>query len=120
MNLCFFRRFGIPVNDFGPSWRDGHAFNAMIHNIRPELVDMSIVEDRKNTENLKSAFDTAENYLGIPKLIDPEDVDVERPDEKSIMTYVAQFLHKYPDRDAILDPETEVIRLFLNIFSMIF
>jgi len=34
-------------------------------------------------------------------------VDVKRQDEKSIMTYVAQFLHKYPDRDTILDTETE-------------
>lgn len=24
-------------------------------------------------------------------------MDVERPDEKSVMTYVAQFLHKYPE-----------------------
>ena len=27
------------------------------------------------------------------------DVDVEKPDEKSIMTYVAKFLEKYPDQD---------------------
>lgn len=27
------------------------------------------------------------------------DVDVDKPDEKSIMTYVAQFLEKYPDPD---------------------
>lgn len=25
------------------------------------------------------------------------DVDVDKPDEKSIMTYVAQFLKQYPD-----------------------
>ncbi len=27
------------------------------------------------------------------------DVDVDKPDEKSIMTYVAQFVKAYPDTD---------------------
>ena len=53
--------------------------------------------NKTNKERLQYAFDTAEKELGIAKLLDPEDVDVENPDEKSIMTYVAQFLHKYAD-----------------------
>lgn len=50
-----------------------------------------------NRQRLETAFDVAEAKLGIARLLDAEDVDVEKPDEKSIMTYVAQFLHKYPE-----------------------
>lgn len=50
-----------------------------------------------NRTRLETAFDIAESELGISRLLDPEDVDVPKPDEKSIMTYVAQFLHKYPE-----------------------
>uniref|UniRef100_A0A8C2F311 Calponin-homology (CH) domain-containing protein n=1 Tax=Cyprinus carpio TaxID=7962 RepID=A0A8C2F311_CYPCA len=91
------KHFGIEVKDFGPSWRSGVAFHSVIHAIRPDLVDMDIVRKRSNRENLEEAFSVAENELGIPRLLDPEDVDVDKPDEKSIMTYVAQFLKHYPD-----------------------
>uniref|UniRef100_A0A3B5ASD1 Calponin-homology (CH) domain-containing protein n=1 Tax=Stegastes partitus TaxID=144197 RepID=A0A3B5ASD1_9TELE len=88
---------GIEVKDFGPSWRDGVAFQTVVHAIRPDLVDMEVVRRRSNKENLEEAFALAENELGIPRLLDPEDVDVDKPDEKSIMTYVAQFLKHYPN-----------------------
>uniref|UniRef100_A0A672YML0 Calponin-homology (CH) domain-containing protein n=1 Tax=Sphaeramia orbicularis TaxID=375764 RepID=A0A672YML0_9TELE len=88
---------GIEVKDFGPSWRSGVAFHSVVHAIRPDLVDMEVVRRRTNRENLEEAFALAENELGIPRLLDPEDVDVDKPDEKSIMTYVAQFLKHYPN-----------------------
>ncbi|MGH0114382.1 UNVERIFIED_CONTAM: hypothetical protein FKN15_005783 [Acipenser sinensis] len=91
------RQLGIEVNDFGKSWRSGVAFHSVIYAIRPDLVDMDKVRMKTNRENLEDAFTVAENELGIPRLLDPEDVDVDKPDEKSIMTYVAQFLKHYPD-----------------------
>ncbi|GCC32670.1 hypothetical protein chiPu_0011134 [Chiloscyllium punctatum] len=91
------KRIGIEVKDFGQSWRSGFTFHSVIHAIRPDLTDLEKVRSRSNRENLESAFSIAENHLGIPRILDPEDVDVDKPDEKSIMTYVAQFLKHYPN-----------------------
>uniref|UniRef100_A0A670I6Q1 Spectrin repeat containing nuclear envelope protein 2 n=1 Tax=Podarcis muralis TaxID=64176 RepID=A0A670I6Q1_PODMU len=85
----------ISVADFKSSWRNGLAFLAIIHALRPDLVDMERAKDRPNKENLEEAFEIAETELSIPRLLEPDDVDVVSPDEKSIMTYVAQFLQYF-------------------------
>ena len=63
-------KYGLEIRDFGPSFRDGHAFNAMIHNIDDHLVDLDLLPRRTNRENLESAFVTAQDQLGIPALLD--------------------------------------------------
>lgn len=60
------------MKDFGPSWRTGLAFFAVIHALRPDLVDMERVCGRPNKENLQEAFLLAETELGIPQLLDPD------------------------------------------------
>uniref|UniRef100_A0A7N9AVI3 Actinin alpha 3b n=1 Tax=Mastacembelus armatus TaxID=205130 RepID=A0A7N9AVI3_9TELE len=46
--------------------------------------------------NLNTAFDVAEKYLDIPKMLDAEDiVNTPKPDEKAIMTYVSCFYHAF-------------------------
>lgn len=46
--------------------------------------------------NLNLAFDIAEKHLDIPKMLDAEDlIEVAKPDERSIMTYVAAFYHAF-------------------------
>lgn len=93
----FLRDVGIQVRDFGESWRDGNAFLAIIDAIKANLVNIAAMREASNRARLETAFQVAEIELGIARLLDPEDVDVPQPDEKSIMTYVAQFLHKYPE-----------------------
>ncbi|XP_067338852.1 nesprin-2 isoform X4 [Channa argus] len=88
------------VKDFKSSWRSGEAFLVILCSLRPQLVDLSLVQTRSNQENLELAFDLAERELHIPRLLEVEDVDVEDPDEKSIMTYVAQFLQYSNDMPA--------------------
>uniref|UniRef100_A0A8C4RBD9 Calponin-homology (CH) domain-containing protein n=1 Tax=Eptatretus burgeri TaxID=7764 RepID=A0A8C4RBD9_EPTBU len=57
--------------------------------VGPGLVDLEAVHHQSNKQNLQQAFSTAEHHLGIPQLLDPEDVDVNSPDERSIATYLA-------------------------------
>ena len=58
---------------------------------------MDSMRQESNQTRLDTAFYVAEVKLGVTRLLDPEDVDVPNPDEKSVMTYVAQFLHRYPE-----------------------
>ncbi|KAI2655804.1 Plectin [Labeo rohita] len=62
----------------------------------PRLVDMGKVYRQTNLENLEQAFSVAERELGVTRLLDPEDVDVPHPDEKSIITYVSSLYDAMP------------------------
>eukprot|EP00095_Tigriopus_kingsejongensis_P001452 maker-scaffold207_size258870-snap-gene-1.17 protein:Tk01452 transcript:maker-scaffold207_size258870-snap-gene-1.17-mRNA-1 annotation:"PREDICTED: nesprin-1-like" len=116
------QKFGVGVTDFGKSWRDGNAFLAIINSIQPGAVDMTSMRQESNQTRLETAFYVAEVKLGVTRLLDPEDVDVPSPDEKSVMTYVAQFLHKYPegavakgsDRFGSLDSQYQELRAWLT------
>lgn len=70
---------------------------ALIDAIKANLINLAEMKKATNQTRLETAFNVAESKLGIARLLDPEDVDVAKPDERSIMTYVAQFLHKYPE-----------------------
>ncbi|XP_067999077.1 dystonin isoform X10 [Melanerpes formicivorus] len=86
---------GIRCENFTTCWRDGRLFNAIIHKYRPDLIDMNSVAIQSNHANLEHAFFVAEK-LGVARLLDPEDVDVSSPDEKSVITYVSSLYDAFP------------------------
>lgn len=84
----------VKVDNFHVSFQDGLAFCALIHRHRPDLLDFDSLSKDNKAANLKLAFDVAEEKLGIPRLLDIEDLlDVPRPDEKAVMMYVAEYFH---------------------------
>lgn len=85
------------MTDLTTSWRDGLAYNAIIHRNRPDLLDYRACRKQTSRENLDQAFTVADRDLGVSRLLEPEDVDVPKPDEKSMITYLAQLYELFPD-----------------------
>ncbi|XP_023337071.1 spectrin beta chain isoform X7 [Eurytemora carolleeae] len=85
----------VNVRNFTTSWRDGLAFNAIIHKHRSDLVQYEKLSKSNAMHNLNHAFNLAEKEFGLVKLLDAEDVFVDQPDEKSIITYVVTYYHYF-------------------------
>uniref|UniRef100_A0A8C6Y4L1 Actinin alpha 3 n=1 Tax=Naja naja TaxID=35670 RepID=A0A8C6Y4L1_NAJNA len=86
----------VNVQNFHISWKDGLALCALIHRHRPDLIDYAKLRKDDPIGNLNTAFEVAEKYLDIPKMLDAEDiVNTPKPDEKAIMTYVSCFYHAF-------------------------
>nr|XP_057921129.1 spectrin beta chain, non-erythrocytic 1-like isoform X1 [Doryrhamphus excisus] len=101
---CQMKTAGYPnvnIHNFSTSWRDGMAFNALIHKHRPDLIDFDKLKKSNAHYNLQNAFNLAEQHLGLTKLLDPEDISVDHPDEKSIITYVVTYYHYFSKMKAL-------------------
>lgn len=103
------------ITDFTGSWRSGLGFNALIHAHRPDLFMYESLVPTRHIDNLNHAFDVAENDLGIPRLLDAEDIDTAKPDEKSVLTYVASYYHTF----ARMKNEMKGGRRIANIMTQI-
>ncbi|KAI8597242.1 calponin homology domain-containing protein, partial [Dissophora ornata] len=89
-----------PIQDFHRSWRTGLAFAALIHRhdpaFLPEFYDDILPLPFETTDDwrktLTLVFEIALEKMCLPRLLDPEDlVDVETPDERSMMTYISEY-----------------------------
>jgi len=99
----------VNILDMDSSWRDGLAFCALIHHFRPSLIDYDSLSKENILENNTLAYKVAEEELGIPSLLDPEDMlDTDIPDKFSIVTYVSQFYHLLKDEDNSRSPSLPI------------
>lgn len=106
----------VKVKDFSASWNDGLAFCALLDIHRPDLIDFDALDKSDHRGNMQLAFDLAAEEIGIPKLLDVEDVcDVAKPDERSLMTYIAYWFHAFSQMEKVENAGRRVEKFVNNM-----
>src|SRR5271163_2611592 len=107
---------GVEVRDFSQSWNDGLAFCALLDIHRPDLIDYDALDKSDHKGNMQLAFDIASKEIGIPALLDVEDVcDVVKPDERSLMTYIAYWFHAFSQMEKVENAGRRVEKFVNNM-----
>ncbi|ELP83671.1 alpha-actinin, putative [Entamoeba invadens IP1] len=89
---------GVNVTNFTTSWKDGKAFCALFHYYHPEVIDFEKTKTQDSHQNLEMAF-AAGDKLGVPRMMDVEDFDVDVPDKLSVVTCIG-VIQPYIDSQA--------------------
>nr|POE76170.1 alpha-actinin-like protein 1 [Quercus suber] len=106
----------VEVRDFSGSWNDGLAFCALLDIHRPDLIDFDNLDKSDHRGNMQLAFDIASKEIGIPDLLDVEDVcDVAKPDERSLMTYMAYWFHAFSQMEKVENAGRRVEKFVSNM-----
>jgi Ca2+-binding EF-hand superfamily protein len=106
----------VKVTDFSASWNNGLAFCALLDIHRPDLMDYDSLDKSDHRGNMQLAFDIASKEIGIPDLLDVEDVcDVAKPDERSLMTYIAYWFHAFSHMEKVENAGRRVEKFVTNM-----
>ncbi|XP_061617262.1 filamin-C-like isoform X3 [Phyllopteryx taeniolatus] len=82
----------MPITNFHRDWRDGKALGALVDNCAPGLCpDWETWDPNQPVENAREAMQQADDWLGVPQVIAPEEIVDPNVDEHSVMTYLSQF-----------------------------
>jgi hypothetical protein len=82
------------IENFDSSFNDGRALCAIIHSYRPDLIDFDQLDKNSREENVRLALRTIETDLGIPHMMDAEDLLADKPDEKCVMTLMSALYRR--------------------------
>lgn len=86
---------GVDIKNFKESFCDGLAFSALINAMDPEALNYDLVDHNNREKTLAEAFEIAEKKLGIPKLLDVEDLTPGNVDERAVILYSSMYFHAY-------------------------
>ncbi|XP_059813594.1 filamin-A-like [Hypanus sabinus] len=82
----------MPITNFSRDWQSGKALGALVDSCAPGLCpDWETWDGTRPVDNAREAMQQADDWLGIPQVITPEEILDPNVDEHSVMTYLSQF-----------------------------
>jgi spectrin beta len=79
----------VSIQDFTKSFHDGMAFLALVHKMRPKLIDYDARDPGMKESNLELALELGAKYLNIPKYLSAS--DIHKLDEISMIVYLTDW-----------------------------
>ncbi|XP_022533122.2 filamin-A isoform X2 [Astyanax mexicanus] len=97
----------LPINNFSQDWQDGKALGALVDGLAPGLCpDWESWDTVQRVTNTREAMQQADDWLGVPQVIAPEEILDPGVDEQSVMTYLSLFPKARLKPGAPLKPKT--------------
>ncbi|XP_067226795.1 F-actin-monooxygenase mical1 [Chanodichthys erythropterus] len=94
----------VKVKDLSESWRSGLALCALINNFRPELIDVTRLDEYNITANNKLAFDVMEKEFGIDPIMRASEMTTcGKIDQLSMVVYLTQIRTALTEKDTPAD-----------------
>lgn len=85
---------GLRPNNLTRDWNDGIMLAALVDAVAPGLFpDWDKLPRNQPVQNITTAVNLARDWLGVPVLISPIHIADPKVDEKSMMTYLSQFVN---------------------------
>lgn len=97
----------LPITNFTNDWNDGRAVGALVDSVAPGMCpDWPDWIPADALNNATEAMNLADNWLGVPQLITPDEMVNPNCDEQSMMTYLSQYPNCKLKPGAPLRPRT--------------
>lgn len=87
----------VSISNFKHGFRSGLGFLALCDKFieNKEILDFDKFSKDAPIDNLNAAFEAAEKHLGIPKLLDADEVSDGSVDDRSLVLYVSLYFHAF-------------------------
>lgn len=82
----------LQITDFWKCWQDGVAFCHVVNRLCPGKIDVKSLKAKNKQANLQEAFDIAQWELGIPRMLEPDEMQSKASNEKACMNYISMLL----------------------------